>query len=307
MKSVGTGPTIPQTEAALSPRLLEILQYRESTRERTPSNVTILTNDRKTAAGGLSERPTSAPAYQTPKQHLTDGIMERFGPVDQVRRGPSPSPFSDSTTASTTGSESLHQTERTLHDLTSLDHGTKFVDGTWNQPESRLQIPKILVQTDPSAPSNGSSFTIVDSPEYRPPIQSDLGTSRRADDTNNHGVDDTRNGRGASSSRNNRGDGDTKKSNDARKRGSQQPGQQGQQPGRSSRQARTYSHDPPASSPEKTDRGLAILNLSPLGIEATPSRGSSIRRKGEPTILMVTSCALPDFKYCRGLSGGTIR
>ena len=232
----------------------------------------------------------SAPAYQTPGQQLTDGIMERFGPVGQVRQGSSPSPFPDSATASTTGSESWHQTETTLHDRTSSDHRPKSVDGTRDPPESRLPIPKIFVQTDPSAPSNGSSFTIVDIPEYQRPIPVDLGTSRRAGDTNHRGVGDARNGRGTSSSRNNRGDGDTKKPNDARKRGSQQPGQQGQQPGRPPRLARTSSRDPPAFSSEKTDRGPAALNLSPLGIEPTPSRSSSIRRKGEQATLMDIFC-----------------
>ena len=306
-KSIGTGATIPRTEAALSPRLLEILQYRESMRERTPSNATILTNDRRTAASGHSERPTSAPAYQTPKQHLIDGIMERFGPLDQVRQGPSPPPFPDSTTASAAGSEPRHPSEMTLHNRTNPGHGPKSVDGTLGPSESRLAIPKILVQADPSAASNRSSFTIVDGPENQRPIPPDLGTNRRASDTDDRGTGDARNGRGASNSRNNRGDGDTRKSNDAKKRGSQQPGQLGQQPGRPPRLARTHSHDPPEFSPEKTDPNPATLNPSPLGIEATPSRGSSIRKKGEQIILMATACTLPCFKNCRGLSGGTIR
>ena len=129
---------------------------------------------------------------------------------------------------------------------------------------------------------------MVDSPKSQHPIQGDPAAGHRVGGTNNRGVDDARNGRGAFSSLNNRGGGDTRKSNDARKRGSQQ---HRQQPGRPQRLARTYSHDPPEFSSEKTDQAPAVLNLSPPGIESTPSQGSSIRRKGEHATLMAMSCS----------------
>jgi len=219
--------------------------------------------------------------------------MERFGQVDQVRQGPPP-PLPDSITASTTGSESWHQTEATLHDRTNPgDHGPKSVDGTWGPPQPSLSVPRIFVQKDPSSPSNRSSFTIIDGPENQRPIPADLETSRRAGDTNNREVGDARNGHGFSGSRNNRGDGDIRGSNDAKKRGSQQPGQQ---PGRPLRLARMYSHDPPAFSSEETDRDPAVPNLSPPGIEPTMSRTSSLGKKGEHAIFMTTPRSLPDLE-----------
>lgn len=104
--SVGLSPTIPQTDAALSPRLLEILQYHES-HKRTLSDTTPLNNDRRTATGSLPERPTSAPVYWVSKEQRDGGIMQRLGAVDQVQEGPTPSSASGSVgTAHSDGSTS---------------------------------------------------------------------------------------------------------------------------------------------------------------------------------------------------------
>lgn len=276
-RPVGTGPTSPQTEAALSPRLLEILRYRESTRERTPSNATILSDDGRTAASSPSDRSTIPPAYQTSGQHVTGGIMQQFGPVDPVQRGPSTSPSRGSTSASTIGGELWYLTETTLQDRTGPGNGPNHMDGTRGPPESKVTIPKILVHTDGIVPSNDSSFTIVNGSEYQRQVPADVGTGRLVDDVNSREVGDARNGRG---------DGDTRKSNDASKPGSQQPGQQ---PSRPPRLARTYSHDLPAFSLPKADRDPAILDFRPLGIEQTPSRNSSVRKKGEHMVPMTMS------------------
>ena len=244
-RPVGTEPTVPQTEAALSPKLLDILQYHESTRERTPSNATILSDDRRTTSG-LSEGPASTPVYQTSGQHMTGGIMQRFGPVDKVRQGPSPSPPSGSTSASITGSESWHPTETTLRDQTNPDRGSKPVDGTRGSPESRLPVPEIMVQADSSVASNNSAFTIVDDSEHHHPTTADSGTNR--------GIGDARNSRGPSNSRSNRVGGDTRRPGGTRKLGSQQLGHHGEQPGGLPRLVRAYRHDPPVLPSRKLTR-----------------------------------------------------
>ena len=272
---MGTKPTVPQTETALSPKLLDILQYRESTRERTPSNATITSDDRRTTVG-LSEGPTSASAHQTSKQQTTGRIMQRSGPVDKIQQGPSLSPPSGSAPASTTGNEPWHPTETTFRDRTNLDHGLKPVDTAWNSPEAKLPILRMLVRPDGSVSSNSSILTIVDGSENH---------SVSVDSVINRGVGGTSSSRGSVSSRNNRGDSDRRKSNKAKtprsrlgqpgkwsvgqsgKRSVGQPGKQsvgqpgkksvGQpgkksveqpegQPGRPPRLTRAYSHDPPA-------------------------------------------------------------
>lgn len=89
-RSAGTGPPLPQTEATISPKLLDILQYREPTLERTASDATVLSEDITAVAGGLLENPTSAPVNQTPGQHMTGEVMQRLGPLTQARQDPSP-------------------------------------------------------------------------------------------------------------------------------------------------------------------------------------------------------------------------
>ena len=202
--SVGSDPTILQTDAALSPRLLEILHYRES-HKRTLSDTTPSNDGRRTAASNLPERPTSAPVYWESRQHGVGGIMQRLSVVDPVQDGPSPSSAPGSDSVSTAVDESWRTAESTFQDPTDSNNSPKPIDNTWNPPESKVTIPKISAQTDGFAHPGGSSSTIVDGPEY----QVDLGTNRRANDV--------RSGRGIGDVRNGRGDNDARKVGDVKK------------------------------------------------------------------------------------------
>ena len=196
-----SGSTIPQT---LPPRVLEILQYRDLTHEHTLSD-TALDDDRKTAAGGPSERLMST-------------------------------------------------------------------------PESRVTIPRIVVQTDDSVASDGSSFTVVDGPEGQRPTPADSGT--------NHRTSDARDNREAYG----RGSSDARKVRDTGELGPQQLGQRGQQPGRPSRLTRAY--DLPVLPSFKADRDPATLNLKPPGEERTPSVHSGMR-KSECMVLICDHALWP--------------
>ena len=69
-------------------------------------NAAAPSDDENIVADALSERHASAPLNMTSEQHMTGGIMQRFGPVDDVQYGPYLSPPSDSTSIRTAGSES---------------------------------------------------------------------------------------------------------------------------------------------------------------------------------------------------------
>jgi hypothetical protein len=264
----GSGPTTPQTDAALSPRLLDILQCHEPTHKRTLSDATPLNDSRRTVVGSLPERPASTVGYQTPGQYPTNGIMQQ---LDRGQNGQSiPSP----TRSDTTESDVWHTAPTTQHQG-NLNQVSKPVDSARNSPGSTLAIPKTSVRMDGSIPSNTSSFTAVDGSEHQNHTSADVGTSRRAHDViNNQRVEDLRNDRAVygSDSRGNRRD------SDARKPGPQQPGRH---PDRPPRLGRTY--DPPIFTSVKTERAPAVPNLKQSELESAPSRNSS-RTRGECTI-----------------------
>ena len=192
--------------------------------------------------------------------------MHRFGRGGQVQNGPPPPSPPRSDSVDTTARESWHTTETTFQDRANSDHGTEPVDSTWNSLDPDVTIRKPLAQT------GVLSFPVVDSPEHR---LTPTGVW-----TND----------GTSSARSSRGDGNMINIGGAGKPGPQQPGQQRQQPRRTRRLSRTRDRDPQPRSSLKIERGLAILGPQPSGIESTPSRSSSIKRKGEGTILMVVAC-----------------
>ena len=177
--SVEPSPTTPHTEAALSPRLLEILQYHESTRKRT------LNDNRTTTTSSLLENQTNAPVSWTSKQRAIDGIMQRFSGGGQVQRVPSPSPPLRSESVNTIGDESWHTTETTFQDQTKP-----------NPPGSEVAIPKAPVQTA------GSSPTTIGGSENKFSTPTNLEISYRVSGT-----------------RDSRGDGDGRKSHDFGKPG----------------------------------------------------------------------------------------
>lgn len=146
--------TIQYTVAALSPRLLEILQYREPTPEPT------LNDDRRTGS-------------RTSGQRVTGGIMQRFGVVGQVQEGHSPSSPSRSDSVSTTADESWHTTETTFQGQTSSDPSPKPINSAWNPSESKVTILKTLVRPGDSSP------TIVGGSENQCPAPADSGINRR--------------------------------------------------------------------------------------------------------------------------------
>jgi len=133
---VGSGPTTPQTDAALSPRLLEILQYREQTHKRTLSDTTPLNVDRRTVAGSLPERPASTVGYQTPRQHTAGGIMQILDAVDEGRNSqPIPLP-ARSETPDTIESDVIWPTASTIPHQENLNQVPKSRKSTLDPPES---------------------------------------------------------------------------------------------------------------------------------------------------------------------------
>jgi hypothetical protein len=281
--STGSGPAIPQTEAALSPRLLAILQYRDPTHKRTQSNTTIQGDDKRTVVGSVPERPVSTVGSRTPGQYPADGIVQRLGVPDQGRNRQLIPPPARSETLDTVGSA----TPTVTHRQEDLNHVPRLAASESDPAESTAAVPTILVQPEPS---QGSSFTMIGGSEHRNPAPADMGTSRRGSGgKDTRGAEDVRGDRGVytSGSRGHRGGRDTKEVSDVKKPGSQQFGP----PGRPPRLARTCDYDPPAFPSVKTDHDPAMLDFKPLGVAPTSSRTSSIRsirsmrRKGERAIL----------------------
>lgn len=264
---VESSPIIPQTDVALSPRLIEILQHREPTHKRTRSDTAPRNDDRWTAVNNLPEKAASTTGYQITR-HAADGIMQRLGAAEQNRNGlPIPSP-ARSETPDALEIDAFWSTSPTILHRESLSRVSEPGESTLNPPESPVSIPKISIQGDDSAPSDGSSFTVVDSSEYQPPVRADsTGISRRGRGARIiRGVDDARNDQGASSSRTSRGDSSMRKASDA------SPVKTGPQYG------------PPGQRTNADDHRLSALlstgaALSLLPIEQTTSRSSSMRRK----------------------------
>jgi len=179
---------------ALSPRLLDILQYCEHTHKRTLSDTTPLNPDRRAAVGNLPERPVSTVGHQTPGQHSTGGIMQRFDSADQGRNDqPTPSPVR-SETPDTFEDDATWETAQANLPQENSDRVPGSVGGPLNPPPAPPR-PRISVRTDLS---DTSSFTIVDGSDYHT-----TRTSRRTSDVrksqegggvrNDRGVDNTRN------------------------------------------------------------------------------------------------------------------
>ena len=236
---MGPAPAIPQTDAALSPRLLEILQYHEPTHRRTLSDTTPLGDDRKAVVGDLTERPSSTVGYQSTKQQAGDGIMQRLGAVGESRSIP---PRARSETLDTIDTDVFLPTPSPIPHHENLNHVPNPGGSTLSPHESSSNIPKISVHTADSVPgSDASSFTVVDNSEYQHPMLADsTRTNRRAHDArNSRGVSDMRSDRGqAAELGSNRTDGPVRKVSDtgSRRTESQQHGPSGQR-------ARTYFRD----------------------------------------------------------------
>ena len=284
---IGSGPATPQTDAALSPRLLDILQYHGQTHKRTLSDITPLNDDRRTVVGSLPERPASTVGYETPRQNPAGGIMQRLEVAYQGRNGKSTPSHAKSDAADTIESDVPWRTAPTILHQENQVLGPE--ESTLSPLESTAAVPRISIQADNSIPSDTSSLTAVDGSEPQHPMipdPVDARTSNGARDLrngqgvdgvrNSRRVDDTRSNHGAPDSRSSRGEGGLRKVSDARKPGPQRPEPPGQQ-------ICTCYHDPPALPSVKTGYDPATLNLKPL--EQTPSRSSSTRRKSKRTIL----------------------
>ena len=278
---MGPAPAIPQTDAALSPRLLEILQYHEPTHRRTLSDTTPLGDDRNPVADGLPERPSSTVGYQSTKQYAADGIIQRLGAPGQDRSVPA---RARSETLDTIDTAVFFPTPSPIPHHENSNQVPNLGGSTLSPRESSANIPKISVHTVDSVPgSDASSFTVVDNSEYQHAMLADsTRTNRRAHDSgNSRGAGDVRSDRGlAPDSGSNRGDSNVRKASDAssRKTESQQHGTPGQRD----------LHGPLAPTPVKPGYGTAVLGLQPL--VQTPSRSSSIRRKGKRSALCMQPC-----------------
>ena len=235
----GPTPAIPQTDAALSPRLLEILQYHEPTHRRALSDTTPLGDDKKTAFGDLAERPSSTVGYQSTKQQTGDGIMQRLGVAGEGRSIP---PRARSETLDTIDTDVFFPTPSPIPHHENLNQVPNPGGSTLSPRESLSNIPKISVHTADSIPgSDASSFTVVDNSEYQHPMLADsTRTNRRAHDSrNSRGISDVRSDRGqASDLGSNRADGPVRKVSDTNPRRTES-----QQYVPSGQRARTYFRD----------------------------------------------------------------
>jgi len=276
---VGSGSTIPQTDAALSPRLLDILQYREPTHKRTQSDTTPL-NDDRTVIGSVPERPVGAIDYQTLRHHPADGIVQRLGVADRGQNGqPFPSPARSETPDTVeiddwqTAQSEVWQTAPTIPHQGNLNQVPKPADITQDPPESTVATPKRSIQTDSPITSDTSSFTVIDGFEHQRNTSGGVRTNLKVRDVgNSQRADGAGNDRGTVGSRSNRGDSGIRKIDDARK------------PGPPEQQAHTHNREPPALPFAKTNRDPAIL--SPKPTERVPSRSNSIKKKGKHTIIL---------------------
>jgi hypothetical protein len=229
-------------------------------------------DDRRTVVNNLPERQPSAVGYQVTRQHAADGIMQRLGAMEQGRNFP-PIPSPRSETPDTIEAELFWSASPINSHNEDLNRVSSPGESTMNPPESPvIAVPRISIHADDSVPSEGSSFTVVDSPDSQRPAWADgTGTTRRARGTSNsRGIGDARNDRGASDSRDSRGDSGMRGVGDASWRKAEP---QYESPGQ---RTHTDDRDHPALLSARTDR--ATLGLRP--IEQTPSRSSSIRRKG---------------------------
>jgi len=253
---------ILQTDAALSPRLLEILQYHEPTHKRALSDTTPLNDDRRTIVNSL---PASTVGYQIPRQHAGNGIIQRLGATEQGRNDP-PIPFpARPETPDAFETDVFWSASPAIPHHENLNRVPKPGGSTLDPPEPLVTIPKI------SVPPDGPSSTVVDGSESQHPAWvGGTGTNRRVRDTrNSHGVDG-RNDHGASDSRNGRRDSRTRKVSNA---GPGKTGPQHGQPGQ-----RTRMDDPALFSASSTDRDPATFSLR--SIQQPPSRSNSTKKKG---------------------------
>lgn len=247
------GSAIPQTDAALSQKLLSILQYRKTT-DTTPPN-----NDKETEVSRIPEGLANAAHHQTPSRYPAYGIDQQFG----EDRGPNdknfPQPFR-SGTFTTVESDVLEMAPSyhwpmipMISPQGQLDQAPETANDVQDTEESPVDIPKISIHPLNSISSDTSNLRIGDYQTSTP-------------------TDDLRTDRGAPGLGNNAWDSRTRKIQ--RKPGSQ----------------RLIS---PEKILDGHGQDLLILptvkpkrnpaNLGPETIERTPSRSSSIN-KGEDAI-----------------------
>lgn len=146
---VGSGSITPQTDAALSPKLLEILQCSESTRKRGLSDLIPLTGDKKIATKSLPKKSVNTVGHQIQTRCPANRKTQRSTGTDQGRNGQRP-PF-----------------PLTTPHRRNLDQVPKPMDSVQNPTD----VPGISVQAADSIHSDGSSFTVVDGSVDRKPTE----------------------------------------------------------------------------------------------------------------------------------------
>ena len=215
-------------------------------------------------------------SYQSTKQYTVDGIIQRLGPPGQDRSVP---PRARSEALDTVDTAVFFPTPSPIVHHQKSNQPPNLGESILSPREPSATMPKVSVHTaDPAAGSDASNFTVVDGSEYQhTTLTNSTRSNRRARDSRNiQRVGDVRSDRELAP--------DLGKASDAssRKTESQQHGSPGQ---------RNF-HGPLAPNPVKPGYGTAVMGLRPL--VQTPSRSSSIRRKGKRSIPCMRPCRPAD-------------
>ena len=251
----------PQTDAALSPKLLDILQYRQPTHKRGLSDATPLNNGVETTADEFPGEPPSAVRHQTPSQYPANGMEQQFGGTDQDQN--------DQHFPQSFRSETLETVESDVWETAPSD--------AW--PIIPTTLPQRNVNQVPETASDGRGTP--ESPVPIPPRISIHPVNSISSDTSSPGVgdpfdyqhftllNDVRTDRGALGSRN-----DAEGSCAGEPNGAEKPGLQRPRPPEQSLDGPSQSLPVHPALRPKPD--LASPDLESM--ERTASRSSSIKK-----------------------------
>lgn len=154
--------TTPQTDAALSPKLLDILRYREPIRKGAQDDVIPLSGVPKTTVGSFPKKPVNTVSNQIHSQCLADRKLQRFRGANQGRNGqhppqPSRPEIPNSVERETSPTEASPMVPTTPHQRTSNQ-----VPEPIDRVQNPVDMSGISVQTVDLIHSDASSFTVVD-------------------------------------------------------------------------------------------------------------------------------------------------
>jgi hypothetical protein len=212
--------SVQQTDAALSPKLLDILQYCEPTRKRALSDVIPLNGEKKTVVGNPPKEPLNTVGRRIQNRSSANGKSQRVRGTDQSRNGQRLPQRPRSETLKTVESDvwdAAPSDALPMVPIVSHQRISKQVAEFIERAQSLVDMPGISVQT---VASDASSFTVVDRFEDREQTETDLEARNR------------RRGQGVGGARNShRGERENlgvRKFSNAREPRPQQPGPSGQ-------------------------------------------------------------------------------